>query len=234
MSNSELSHKLSIPKSTASYILRTLEQRGYLHRERASGRYRLGLKVLGLGRGVMVGADLKQLARPTLNELAERTGLTVHLAVPDHGEAVYIDKVESAGFLKTDTWVGERMPLHATSVGKAIAAHFSVAELEAAIRKHGLKQRTPKTITTHALLLAETEKIRARGYAVDDEENNLGARCLGAPILDGFGRVLGAVGVSGSTGQIGRSSVRGLAEHVMAAARQIAAQLGRHSGYDRS
>jgi DNA-binding IclR family transcriptional regulator len=226
MTNSELSRRLDIPKSTASYILRTLERTGYLRREPGTGRYRLGLKLLSLVRGVAVGSDLKRVALPLMTELVSRTKLTAHLAVVDHGEAVYIAKVESPGFFKTDTWVGGRMLIHTTSVGKAIAAHLPPGELEMIIRERGLQRRTPKSITTHAELLRELDKVRSRGYAVDDEENNLGARCVGAPIVDGFGRVLGAMGVSGSTLQIDRSSLRRVADQVVEFARAISQQFG--------
>lgn len=226
MTNSELSRRLAIPKSTASYILRTLERSGYLRREPTTSKYQLGLKVLSLGRGVAVGSDLRQIALPIMNDLVNRTSLTAHLAVVDHGEAVYIAKVESPGFLKTDTWVGGRMPIHTTSVGKAIASHLPPAELELIIKERGLKRRTPKSIATHAELLRDLEKVRARGYALDDEENNLGARCIGAPIVDGFGRILGAIGVSGSTGQIDRLSLKRVADQVMESARAISHQFG--------
>jgi IclR family KDG regulon transcriptional repressor len=226
MTNSEISRRLAIPKSTASYILKTLERTGYLHREPTTAKYQLGLKVLSLGRGVSTGSDLRQVALPIMTELVSRTNLTAHLAVIDHGEVVYIAKVESPGFLKTDTWVGGRMLVHTTAVGKAIAAHLPLSEVERIIKERGLRQRTPKSITTHTALLRDLEKVRSRGYAVDDEENSLGARCIGAPVMDGFGKVLGAIGVSGSTGQIDGSSLRTVAEAVVESARLISKQFG--------
>jgi DNA-binding IclR family transcriptional regulator len=225
-SNSELSRRLSIPKSSASYLLRTLERCGYLQRDRSTGRYRLGLKVLSLAGGVRAGFDLKEMALPVMRRLVEETGLTAHLAVLDHGEAVYIEKVEAPGFIKMDTWVGGRMQVNSTSVGKAIAAHLAQAEVDNIIRQHGLKKRTPRTITIHSKFFQELDRVRARGYAVDDEENSLGARCIGAPILDGYGRVLGALGLSGTTGQIDKPSIRRLSETLMEAARETSRQFG--------
>jgi DNA-binding IclR family transcriptional regulator len=226
LTNSEISRRLEIPKSSASYLLRTLEQAGYLRREQTTGKYRLGLKVLGLGSGVEVGGDLKDAARPVLKQLVERSRLTAHVAVLDHGEAVYIERVDSPGFIKMDTWVGRRMEINATGVGKALVAYLPSAEVEAIIKKRGLRKRTPKTIISHARFLAELARVRERGYAIDDEENSLGARCIAAPVFDHLGRVAAAVGVSGSTGQVNRASVKKIAEMVRAAALKISHHLG--------
>ena len=227
MTNSDLSRRLGIPKSSASYILRTLERRGYLRRHVESGQYRLGLKVLSLGRDVLAGFDIGPIAMPVLRALVARTQLTAHLAILDHGEAVYIEKVDAPGFIKMDTWVGKRMQVNSTSVGKSLVAHLPKADLEAFVREHGLKKRTPKTITTLSRFLAELEKVRAQGYSVDDEENSLGARCVGAPVFDPLGMVEAAVGLSGTTTQISESNLAKLAELVKEAARKISRQLAR-------
>ena len=227
LTNSEISRKLDIPKSSASYILRTLERRGYLRRDAASGKYRLGLKVLSLGRDVLAGFNIGEVALPVLRALVERTQLTAHLAILDHGQAVYIEKVDGPGFIKMDTWVGRRMHVHSTSVGKALVAHLAKADVEAILREHGLKKRTLKTITGLARFLGELEKVRAQGYAVDDEENSVGARCVGAPVFDSLGRVEAAVGLSGTTSQIDDDNLSKIAELVKEAARKISRQLAR-------
>ncbi len=227
LTNSEISRKVGMPKSSASYILRTLERRGYLRREAESGKYHLGLKVLSLGRDVVAGLNISEAALPILRSLVERTQLTAHLAVLDHGEAVYIEKVDAPGFIKMDTWVGRRMFVHSTSVGKALAAHLEKPEIEAIVRQHGLKKRTPKTIVSLGRFLAELEKVRAQGYAVDDEENSLGARCLAAPVFDTVGKVEAAVGLSGTTGQIDDSNLPRLVELLKDTARKISRQMAR-------
>ncbi len=229
LTNSDISRRLGIPKSSASYILRTLERRGYLRREAESGKYRLGLKVLSLGRDVLAGLDVKEVALPVLRALVERTRLTAHLAVLDHGEAVYIEKVDAPGFIKMDTWVGRRMDVHSTSVGKALVAHLPKAEVEALVHQHGLKKRTPKTIAGLNRFVAELDKVRAQGYAVDDEENSLGARCVGAPVFGVLGTVEAAVGVSGTTTQVDASNLPKIAELVKEAARKISRLLARPS-----
>src|ERR1700730_1648750 len=198
LTNSEISRKLGIPKSSASYILRTLERRGYLRRDAETARYRLGLKILSLGGDAQGNLDLADVALPFMRALGEKIRLTVHLAVLDQGEAVYIEKVEAAGFFKVNTWVGRRMFLHSTSVGKCLLAWLPRHEIETLVKPQGLKKRTPKTITSVSKLLADLEHVKQTGYAVDDEENSLGARCLGAPVFDAAGDVTAAHSARGT------------------------------------
>jgi DNA-binding IclR family transcriptional regulator len=226
LTNSELSRRLQIPKSSASYILRTLERRGYLARDAESGKYRLGLKVLALGRGVRTGMDLRKVALPFLQQLVDRTHLTCHLAILDAGEAVYIEKVEAPGFIKMDTWIGRRMFVHSTSVGKSLVAWLPAAEIDSIIHEHGLPRRTAKTITVGAKLVKELEKVRAQGYAVDDEENSPGARCIGVPVFDATAHVAAAIGLSGTSGQVTPENLPKLAETLKEIARKISRQLG--------
>src|SRR5436305_9358200 len=130
LSNAEISRKLEIPKSSASYILRTLETQGYLTRDPEGGKYRVGLKILSLSRGALSGIDVREVALPIMRHLMEKTNLTCHLAILDGPDAVYIEKVDPTGFLRVDTWVGRRMKVHATSVGKALVAHIAQEKLE--------------------------------------------------------------------------------------------------------
>jgi len=135
LSNADISRKLKIPKSSASYILRTLEKQGYLNREPGTGKYRVGLKVLSLSRGALSGLDVREVALPIMRRLMEQTSLTCHLAILDGPDAVYIEKVEPQGFIKMDTWVGRRMHVHATSVGKALVAYIAPERLEKILRE---------------------------------------------------------------------------------------------------
>lgn len=227
LTNSEISRRLGMPKSSASYILRRLEQRGYLRRDAETGKYRPGLKIVSLGREVLSGLDVRPPALPLLRLLVERTELTAHLAVLDHGEAVYVEKVDAPGFIKMDTWVGRRMHLHSTAVGKALMAPLSKVEVEAVTREHPLLRRTANTITSLHRLLLELERVRERGYAVDDEENSRGARCVAAPVFDGLGRAVAALGLSGTAGQLDDLSLPRLATLVMDCARRVGRQLSR-------
>jgi DNA-binding IclR family transcriptional regulator len=226
LSNAEISRKLQIPKSSASYILRTLEKQAYLNRDPQTGKYRVGLKILSLSRGALSGIDVREVALPVMRHLVEKTNLTCHLAILDGPEAVYIEKVEPTGFIRMDTWVGRRMRLHATSVGKAIAAHISQERLEKILATSGMEKRTPKTIATLPRLLKDLERVRAQGYAVDDEENNMGARCVGAPVFNQQGVIEASVGLSGTTNQVNPQTMPRILEALKDAARHISLQLG--------
>jgi len=226
LTNSEISRQLSIPKSSASYLLRTLEGRGYLRRDVDSGQYEIGVKLLGLVQHVMVGLDVTRVARPFLLELVEETRLTAHLAILDRGRAVYIDRAENPGFIKINTWVGRELPIHSTSVGKALVADMDLHELNALLDRDGLERRTHKTITARRDFLAELQRVREQGFAVDDEENNLGVRCVAAAIRDGEGRVRAALGASGTTTLFPPDSIPRVARLVRGYADEIARQLG--------
>jgi DNA-binding IclR family transcriptional regulator len=233
LSNSDLSRRLAIPKSSASYILRVLERRGFLLRDLESGKYRLGLKVLSLSHAVEIGADLRQAALPAMRHLVQRVGLTAHLAVLDRGEAVYIERVEPPSFIRMDTWVGKRMQVNSTSVGKALVAWLPPVEAEEILRQHGLKRRTSHTITNRAKFLLELEKTRKRGYALDDEENSLGARCVAVPVFDPLGNVRASLGVSGPIHEVKESTLPRFAGHLREAAARITHQLRAQLGAGR-
>jgi DNA-binding IclR family transcriptional regulator len=227
LTNSEISHKLGIPKSSASYILRTLDRRGYLRRDAGTGRYRLGLKILSLGGDARANLDLAEVALPFMQALQERIHLTIHLAVLDQGEAVYIEKVEAPGFFKVNTWVGRRMYLHSTSVGKCLLAWLPKPEVETLLRQQGMKKRTPKTISSVPKLLTDLEHVREQGHAIDDEENSVGARCLGAPVFDAMGNVTAALGVSGTLTQMDAANLPRIMDALKETARRISRQLSR-------
>ncbi len=227
LSNSEISRRLSIPKSSASYILRTLERRGYLRRDPESSRYRLGLKVLSLGREAHANLDIAEVAQPFMRAMVERIHLTSHLAVLDQGEPMYVEKVDGPGFFKVNTSVGRKSAVHSTSVGKVLLAWLSSAEVEGLLRERTLKKRTPKTITTISRFQAELDRVRAQGYALDDEENTLGARCVGVPVFDALGSVAAALNVSGTVTQINETTLPRITETLKETARRIARQMAR-------
>src|SRR5579863_558388 len=226
LSNAEISRKLRIPKSSASYILRTLEKQNYLNRDPLTGKYRVGLKILSLSRGALSGIDVREVALPVMRHLMEKTNLTCHLAILDGPDAVYIEKVEPTGFIRMDTWVGRRMRVHATSVGKALVAYIPQERLEKIISERAMEKRTPKTITTLPRLLKDLERVRAQGYAVDDEENNMGARCVGAPVFNQSGAIEASIGLSGTTNQVNAQTMPRILEALKDAARHVSMQLG--------
>jgi len=221
----EISRKLKIPKSTASYLLHTLLERGYLVRE-ADGVYRLGMKLLALGTQALRGIEVRELALPILRRLTTETQTTAHLAVLEGAEAVYIERVPSPGFIQMDTWVGRRMPLHSTSVGKALAAFLPEEEAEALFQATGLLRFTPRTIITLPRLKQELKRIREVGAAVDNEENTPGVRCVAAPIFGSSERAVAALSLTGPVQQVTEEGVGKIVEKVKEAARQLSRALG--------
>jgi DNA-binding IclR family transcriptional regulator len=231
MSNAEFSRKLKIPKSSASYILRTLEQHEYLRRDGEAGRYRLGMKVLTLSRAALSGVDVREVALPIMRHLVERIHITTHLAVLDRNEAVYVEKVETPGFIKMDTWIGRRMEVHSTAVGKALLAYLDPKHRDGILRHRALKKLTPHTITTIPRLLQDLERVRQLGYSVDDEENSLGARCVGAPIFNAEGGIEAAIASTGTVNDVPQDGVAHVADMLKEAARRISHQIGYRGSY---
>lgn len=225
LSLSEISRRLGIPKSSAHLIVTTLERRGYLQRNAQTGHFCFGLKLVSLTRTALASLDLREVARPFLLDLSKRTGLTVHLAVLEGSEAVIIDKIEAPGLLKVATWVGRRMDANCTGVGKALIAWLPDEELDALFSGRPLPRHNHRTITSLARLKQDLRLARKRGYSFDNEEDEIGLRCLGAPILSHDNRAIAALSVAGTTAQIPLQSVAALAEAVKDAASNIAARL---------
>jgi DNA-binding IclR family transcriptional regulator len=221
----EISRKLKIPKSTTSYLLHTLLSCGYLVRE-GDGFYRLGVKLLVLGGQALRGVEVREVALPVLRRLTSETQTTAHLAVLEGAEAVYIERVPSPGFIQIDTWVGRRMPLHSTSVGKTLAAFLPEKDAEVLFLTAGLTRFTPHTITSLPRLKQELRRIREEGVAIDDEENTPGVRCVAAPIFGRAGIPVAAISLTGPVQQVTSERLTKVVEKVKDAARQLTATLG--------
>jgi DNA-binding IclR family transcriptional regulator len=226
LTNSEVSRKLKLPKSTTSYILRTFRQRGYLYKEDKSGKYRLSAKLFSVSSQALRSLELHDVVHPVLQELVEKTGVAGHLAILDGNEAVYIEKVERPGFIKMNTWVGQRLDVHCTAVGKALIAHMPRVTVERIIREKGLPKHTPKTIISPNQLFSELERVRVAGYAVDDCENSVGVICVAAPILDMDENVKGTVSLTGTESQVRPDKLESYGKLIKQAAKGISRQLG--------
>ncbi|MBL8228576.1 MAG: IclR family transcriptional regulator [Bryobacterales bacterium] len=219
---SEISRKLSIPKSSAHVIMVTLERLGYVQKRGESLHYTLGLKAYGLGLGMVKSLSISEAALPHMRALSNQLHLPSHLAVPDGDQGVYIQKVETPGLIKLDTYIGRRMDLHCTGVGKVILA-FGPQELyERLVAKQVYIRYTRNTITSPRLLQREIAKVRKAGYAVDDEEEELAVRCVAVPVLQS-GRFSAALSVTGTTAQIPLPAIEELAADLRTAAAAMAA-----------
>jgi DNA-binding IclR family transcriptional regulator len=195
LSLAEISARLGMPRSTTHNLLSTLLSRGFVEKT-DHGRYALGPAIVALTQSVRVNVELRDRAAPLLRELADACRESVYLAVLDDDRALYIYAVESPHRLLARTAVGERVTLHCTSLGKAILSRLPAERVEGIVDSAGLPKFTAATITDPDVLKEELERVRTQGYAVDRGEHETGTYCIGAPILDVRGQVIGACSIS--------------------------------------
>ena len=177
----ELGRKLGVHKATASRLIATLAERGFVERDPLTEKFRLGYGLISLAGSAVGGNDLVRAARPILDELAERTTETVNLGVLTGDSVVYVDQITGTRAIVSVSWVGRRTPLHCTSNGKVILAFSTEVERERLLRVP-LTRLTPKTITDVRKLRAQLEEIRVRGYAQTMEELEEGLNAVSAPV----------------------------------------------------
>jgi DNA-binding IclR family transcriptional regulator len=223
----DLARRLDLPKSSVHCLLLTLERRGYLIRNECTGRYLFGLRLFGLAKLALCRIGLRERAAPFLRELMRRTHLTVHMAILEQDEAVVVEKFEPPGMLQLASFVGKRMELHCSGVGKALLAYLSEDELARLARQRGFVRYNENTITSVTRLRQEAARIRRVGYSFEDEEGEIGFRCIGCPIFDHSGAVTAAISLAGTTGQINAHNLDWLINEI----RQTALAISRTLGY---
>jgi IclR family KDG regulon transcriptional repressor len=191
----ELARRLGLHKSTIHRLLATLEHEGFVAQDTEGGRYRLGLQLFELGSLVVNSMELQKIARSYLEEVHRACGETVHLAILDEGEVVYIDKIESTRQLRMHSLIGRRSPAHCTGLGKILLAWLPAPALDQIIRR-GLRTYTSRTISSPDMLRNHLALVRQRGYAIDDGEHEELIRCAAAPVFDHTGQVVAAVSIT--------------------------------------
>lgn len=221
MGVSELSRALGVAKSTAYRVLSTLCAKGLVERSPDSQKYRLGQRLHELGEVAASRSRLRECSLPLLEELRNRTGETVHVAIPHGSEVFYVERLESYHGLRFSARVGRRMPVYCTSSGKAIAAFNS--EVAMAAFKGGFAPLTGRTIRSTAQLLACLKETRERGFALSIEEAEVGLSSVAAPVLDKKGVARAAISVAGPAGRIPERGITHLAGVVVEAAKRLAA-----------
>jgi IclR family KDG regulon transcriptional repressor len=222
---SALAQRLGLAKSTVHRLAATLITEGMLEQDRETGKYRLGLAVFELGALVRRKMDVTAEARPFLKALRDQTGETIHLAVLDHASVLYINKMESRQAIRMSSNIGGRAPAYCTSDGKALLA-FQPDEFVSGMMKDALPARTPNTITDLKALRRDLAVIRARGYAVDNEESELGMRSVAAPIRTHSGAVIASLSIAGPTHRVSKKTLIAYAREVVRATDSISQRLG--------
>ena len=225
MGISALAQRLGLAKSTVHRLATTLVEYDILEQNRETGKYRLGLALFELGTLVRRKMNVMNEAQGEIHALAEASGETVQLAILDHLSVLYIRIRESNQAVRMSSGLGSRAPAHCTSVGKALLA-FQPAELVRQVIDNGLKRYTEKTIVEPEALQQELASIRTRGFALDDEEVEVGLRCVAAPIRDHSGRVIAAISVAAPVQRMSKKQVQATIPSVVAAADAISRRLG--------
>ncbi len=193
----EVAGELGVHKSTAFRLVATLEQRGLVEQTEDRGKYRLGVGLLRLAGATTARLDVVQEARPICRRLAQETGETVNIAVLSESSALYLDQVAGSSALQSHNWVGQHIPLHATSNGKVLLSGLDDDRLGDVLRR--LPSYTDATITRKSRLRQELERVRADGYAVAVDELEVGLSAVAAPIRNAHGDVIASMSVSGPT-----------------------------------
>lgn len=207
----DLSTKVDLSKGTIHRLLSTLAYLDYVRQDTETKKYNLGFKLVELGNRLLSQIDFRTEARSFLVELAEDTKETVHLVILDQNEVLYIDKVESNSNptgLRMASMLGARIPAHCCAVGKVLLAALPEEELEKMVRSKGLPKRTENTIIDLGKLKEHLQLVRENGYALDQEENEIGIHCVAAPIRDQRGEVIAAISISVPVSRIKASILR--------------------------
>lgn len=224
----ELSNALSLHKSTTHRLLTSLLNRGFVKQDIVTNNYQLGGKLLLLAGALLDSIDIRNIARPYIQELSRNTGEVVHLAVLDGDEAIYIDKVESShqNNLRLYSQIGKRVPLHCTGVGKALLCGMEFNRIKEILKEEDMYKYTPNTIDNYVDFEIELNKIKEQGYGFDEIEHEEGIRCVAAPIYDHHQKVVASISIAGPTLYITLERVPELVEQITQTAKKISNQLG--------
>ena len=221
----EIRERLGLPNSSCHHLIATLCQVGALQ-VRPDRGYVLGLRLFELGANAANQRQLHDLALPMLKQLALEVQLTCHLGVMEGAEAVYLLKVEGSREIRVNTWVGKRLSLHSSSLGKVLLAGLPDSELKDILKQVTWERKTPHSIVDPEAFRRHLQTVRERGWAIDDEEDLLNIRCVAAPVRDMQGQVVAAISAVGTVLDIVPDRFEGLAGALCAAARRISLSLG--------
>ena len=220
----EIAGELGVHKSTAFRLVATLESHGMVEQNEDRGKYRLGVGVLRLAGATTARLDVVQEARPICRTLAADSGETVNIAVLSDTSALYLDQVAGQSALQSHNWVGQHIPLHATSNGKVLLSGLSSDEIDNRVPR--LPSYTAETVTTRAGLRRDLTEVREQGYGVAVDELEVGLTAIAAPIRNAHGDIIASLSVSGPTFRLTEPRVKELVPVVLDAAGEVSRRLG--------
>ena len=218
LSLTDLSQQLGMPSATVHRLLSTFEEMGYVEHDSAIGLWSIGLKTFSVGSAFLNRRDFIATSRPYMRRLVEQFGETVNLGVLDDGEVVYVGQAQSSEMMRMIVKLGSRAAIHSTGVGKTLLASLSEKGVAKILQRKGLERFTNHTIDNPTDLRNELSNIRKIGYALDDEEQAIGLRCVAASIFDENGIALAGLSISGPKARMTNSRITDLG----AATRQMA------------
>ncbi|MDO5400331.1 MAG: IclR family transcriptional regulator [Eubacteriales bacterium] len=223
LSLSEISHILSLHKSTAFGLVSSLEAYRLVEQDQSSGKYHLGIGLFRLGSKVNI--DLRSIVTPYLDQLVGISGETVNFVIPDGNCVIYLEKKESPHSMRIATTLGQREPMYRTSTGKAILANLPLPMARSILECTKFERSTSNTHLSVGDVLQELNEIRQRGYAVDQEELEYGLVCIGSCVFDSTGKPVGAISISGPTLRMTEEKRNQFAVCLMDCCRQISSHL---------
>lgn len=221
-----IAERVGLPPSTAHRLLATLAAHGFVENDAEDRHWSIGVEAFRVGQAFMRRQTPAAAARPVMRDLMEATGETANVGLFEGGEVVFIEQVESREPIRAFFRSGERRAAHASGIGKALLATQTPDQVTRWLRGRTLESYTPATITTAERLIADLEAIRRRGWAVDDEERNLGMRCIAAAIYDEGGEAVAGLSISGPCQRIGPERLDALGPVVAAAAARVTRAIG--------
>lgn len=222
----DLAERAGLSTSTTHRLLTTLEQKRFVHFDRAANLWHVGVQCFAVGAAFGRRRNITALALPVMQRLRDATGETVNLGLGDQGDLVILAQVESRQLMRAMGKPGGRMPLACTAMGQAILAAMPEQDVSDYLRTYGLPRLTPNSIARPTKLHAALAEARRAGYAVDHEENAVGLRCVAAVIHNEYGRPYAAVSIAGPTVRVTLSRLPELGAQVVEASREIAVAIG--------
>jgi DNA-binding IclR family transcriptional regulator len=226
ISLAELSKRVGLHNSTTFHLVKTLVSLGYVRQIKDGKRYRIGRPLFALAASALDEIEMVSLATPVLEDLSRETGESGHFAVRMGDSVVVVARTAAPGAFQLTERVGVVRPAHCTALGKVILAALRADQLDRFFARTELTAVTPKSITEPDILKKDIDEVRRSGIAFDDGEFNPEVRCVGVPVKDFTGQVIGAIGISGPIWRLSIQSLQGRAAIVQAAARRLSAEFG--------
>jgi IclR family transcriptional regulator, acetate operon repressor len=222
----DLAIRTGLSPSTAHRLLTTLEQRRFVAFDQSDSMWHVGRQAFSVGAAFVRRRSIVAPALPFLRRLRDLTHETANMGVADDGEVVVLTQVESREIMRAISRVGGRAPMVASGLGKAIIATYSDAQVAAIIKRHGMPRLTPRSVVRAGELRSALDRVRAEGFAVDDEEFLTGLRCVASAIYNDQGEVLGAISVSGLSSRVAPARLPELGRLVRETAHELTLALG--------